>query len=84
MPMFADYLRNLREIRRSGQVVPETSHYGTLETLLNELGGGLRPRVHTVINLRNRGAGIPDGGLFSEDQLAGDDADPLVAGHLPS
>ena len=84
MSPFADYLRNLREIRRSGQAVPETSYYGTLETFLNELGKGLKPRVRAIINLKNRGAGIPDGGLFSEDQLPDGDADPLQVGQNPA
>ena len=53
---------------------PKRRTYGTLETHLNELGRGLRPRVRAIINLKNRGAGIPDGGLFSEDQLPGGDA----------
>ena len=84
MSIVADYLRNLREIHRSGQAVPETSYYGTLETLLNELGKGLKPRVRAIINLRNRGAGIPDGGLFAEDQLPGTDADLLTTGQNPA
>ena len=84
MSIVADYLRNLREIHRSGQAVPETSYYGTLETLLNELGKGLKPRVRAIINLRNRGAGIPDGGLFAEDQLPNADADPLTTGQNPA
>ncbi len=84
MSIVADYLRNLREIHRSGQAVPETSYYGTLETLLNELGKSLKPRVRAIINLRNRGAGIPDGGLFAEDQLPNADADPLTTGQNPA
>ncbi len=84
MSIVADYLRNLREIHRSGQAVPETSYYGTLETLFNEVGKSLKPRVRAIINLRNRGAGIPDGGLFAEDQLPGTDADPLTTGQNPA
>jgi len=37
--------------------------------LLNELGLKLRPRVHAVIHVSNSGAGIPDGGFFTPDQL---------------
>ncbi|MCV4777924.1 hypothetical protein OFM21_34620, partial [Escherichia coli] len=46
----------------------------------------LRPRVHAVVNLQNRGAGIPDGGLFSHEQLRdeGDAAADLRGGQLPS
>lgn len=78
------YLRELRDIRSSGAAVKETSYYGPLANLLNEVGRGLRPRVHCVINIRNQGAGIPDGGLFTPDQLqAGPDA-PLARGNLPA
>ena len=82
MPPVADYLRSLRDVRASGQAVPETSYYGTLEVYLNELGRGLRLRVRAIINLKNRGAGIPDGGLFSEDQLPGGDA--VGTGGIPA
>ena len=84
MPIFRDYLRSLREIRASGQAVAETSYYGTLETLLNDLGKSLKPRVRSVINLKNRGAGIPDGGFFTEEQFAVGGDDPFGAGQLPS
>ncbi len=33
------YLAELRDIRASGAAVPETSGYGPLATLLNEVGG---------------------------------------------
>jgi hypothetical protein len=63
------YLTSLREIRSSGEAVDETSYYGALETFLNEIGKTLKPKVRCVLQLRNRGAGNPDGGLFTEDQL---------------
>ena len=80
------YLRDLRTIHSTGQAVAETSYYGPLASLLNEVGKTLRPRVHAVINLQNRGAGIPDGGLFSHDQLRADDdaAQELSTGQVPS
>ncbi len=60
-----DYLDNLYRIRRTGQAVPETSYYGAMETLFNAIGQALgQQRVFCVLNTRNRGAGIPDGGLF--------------------
>src|SRR6267143_2154124 len=40
-----------------------------LAALLNEVGKSLKPRVRCIINPRNRGAGIPDGGLFTPDQF---------------
>ncbi len=63
------YLKSLHDIHLSGQAVPETSYYGPLAELLNELGKSLNPKVSCVINLKNQGAGIPDGGLFTADQL---------------
>ena len=63
------YLRELRDIHSTGAAVPETSYYGCLERLLNEVGKTLKPKVRCVINLANRGAGIPDGGLFTPDQI---------------
>ncbi len=77
------YLRELRDIRSTGAAVPETSYYGPLANLLNEIGSTLRPKVRCVINLANRGAGIPDGGLFTADQLKRDDPNP-IAGQAPA
>jgi len=75
------YLAELRDIRASGGAVPETSGYGTLATLLNDVGHHLKPKVHCFINLANTGAGIPDGGLFVANQLQ-KGAEPLP-GQVP-
>lgn len=64
-----NYLQRMSEIRRTGSAVKETSFYGTLETLFNEVGKTLKPKVRCVINLQNRGAGIPDGGFFTPNQF---------------
>ncbi|MGV8084396.1 MAG: type ISP restriction/modification enzyme [Coriobacteriia bacterium] len=79
------YFTQLRDIRNSGAAVPETAYYGPLAELLNGLGGKLKPKVTAIINLRNTGAGIPDGGLFTAQQLRGVDlgANPLF-GQLPA
>ena len=78
------YIRELRDIRASGAAVAETSYYGPLATLLNEVGKTLKPRVRCIINLRNQGGGIPDGGLFTRDQFQkASDVEPLP-GLLPS
>ncbi len=48
------------------------------------MGRTLKPKVRCVINLANRGAGLPDGGLFTPDQFQrASEADPLP-GQLPS
>ena len=39
--------------------------------MLDEVGGGLKPKVRCVMNLKSQGAGLPDGGLFTADQIRG-------------
>jgi hypothetical protein len=62
-------LAKLAEIRASGYATDETSYYPAIEGLLSEIGNRLKPRVRPILQLKNRGAGLPDGGLFSQDQL---------------
>jgi len=76
------YLPELRDIRASGAAVPETSGYGALANLLNEVGAKLKPKVRCLINLQNAGAGIPDDGLFTANQFPKGGAEPL-AGQMP-
>lgn len=59
-----DYLNDILRIRGTGQAVPETSYYGAMEKLFNAIGQELEQPVFCVLNPKNRGAGIPDGGLF--------------------
>jgi hypothetical protein len=75
------YLAELSANRLAG-AVPETSGYGPLATLLNEVGRHLKPKVRCVINPANRGAGIPDGGFFTANQFQKGAAVPLP-GQLP-
>ncbi|MHB8909134.1 MAG: type ISP restriction/modification enzyme [Syntrophales bacterium] len=63
------YLTDMGEVRRTGSHVAETSFYPALERLLSDIGKTLSPKVRCVIHLANRGAGLPDGGLFSADQF---------------
>ena len=58
------YLQGIGNIHGTGEAVEETSYYGQLEALLNEVGATISPAVTCVLTTRNRGAGIPDGGLF--------------------
>ena len=79
------YLEELRAIRSSGAVVKETSGYGALANLLNAIGHTLKPKVRCFINVKNSGAGLPDGGLFTPDQLKNTDEEaPLLGIPLPS
>lgn len=60
----------LDEIRQSlGVGVPETSGYPALRNLLHAVGDSLKPKIAPVIHPKNKGAGIPDGGLFSAKEL---------------
>lgn len=63
------YLTDLAEVRATRANVPETSFYPALEKLLSNIGNSLKPKVRCVINLANRGAGLPDAGLFTADQF---------------
>jgi hypothetical protein len=62
------YLKDFGEIRSTGAGVAETSYYPALSNLLNEIGKTLKPKVHCTIHPSSRGAGLPDGGLFTPDQ----------------
>jgi hypothetical protein len=72
MTPLESYLTALREIRSSGESVVETSFYPALINLLDEIGKSLKPKVRCISQLKNRGAGSPDLGLFTEDQLKKD------------
>lgn len=77
------YLHEMAAIRASGQAVKETSYYGPLSNFLNEIGKTLKPKVRCIIHIKNEGAGIPDGGFFTAEQLKQvSDTEPL-AGPLP-
>jgi hypothetical protein len=69
------YLIDVRTVYSSGAGTPETSYYTALNNLLNEVGKPLKPRVHAIMQIQNRGAGMPDGGLFTADQIRQRDPD---------
>jgi hypothetical protein len=58
-------------------VVKETSYYGALANLLNEVGASLKQKVRCILHPQNRGAGIPDGGLFAQEQCQKADEEAL-------
>lgn len=84
MNLLQSYLRDLRSIYSSHAAVKETSYYGALEKLFNEVGKSLKPKVRCIINIKSKGAGIPDGGLFTADQLQDASSEGLIEGQLPS
>ena len=58
MDALEPYLAELRANRLAG-AVPETSGYGALATLLNEVGHKLKPKVRCVINPANPAPASP-------------------------
>ncbi len=60
------YLADLRAIRNTGSATPETSFYPAVEKLFNAAGQALTPPVLFSTQLRNQGAGMPDGGFFPQ------------------
>src|SRR2546430_9197484 len=78
------YLQSLHDIYSSGAGVPETSGYGPLANLFNEVGKSLKPRIRCIINITNKGAGLPDGGPFTPDQFQKRAKGELIEGQLPS
>ena len=79
-----DYLVELKAIRASGAGVAETSYYPALSNLFNAVGKGLRPKVRCVMNLKNLGSGMPDGGLFTAEQFQRRSDSLPKAGQLPA
>ena len=78
------YLEELAAVRASGAATKETSGYPALANLLNAIGPSLKPKVRCLIQLTNSGAGLPDGGFFTPEQLKNsDEAQPLL-GQKPS
>ena len=61
------YLSEMCELRSARAGVKEITYYTALANLLDEVGKTLKPRVRCVLQLQNRGAGNPDGGLFTAD-----------------
>jgi hypothetical protein len=77
------YLQDLRATRASGAAVKETSYYPALANLLNEIGKTLKPKVRCIVHLQDTGGGIPDGGLFTEEQIRNNLSD-LLTGATPA
>ena len=63
------YFTDLRLVRSSGGATDERSLYVPLANLLNAVGGTLRPKVFCVQDLANQGAGHPDFGLYTTQQV---------------
>jgi hypothetical protein len=77
------YLQELRTVHSAHAGVKETSYYPALANLLDEVGKTLKPKVKCIIHLQDTGAGLPDGGLFTEEQIK-NDVNDLLAGAIPT
>ena len=75
------YLSELASLRGATK---ETSGYPALANLLNAAGHPIKPKVRCIINPQNSGAGIPDGGLFTPDQLKKQDEDGIFGNLIPA
>ena len=64
-----DYFADLRRVRASGGATGERSSYGPLANLLNAVGATLKPKVFCVGELAQQGAGHPDFGLYTAQQV---------------
>ncbi len=81
-----EYLGELRRVRATGAATEERSYYPALRDLLDAVGGTLRPRVFSVIELGQQGAGHPDLGLFAANQVSKGQPRPSASsgGQLPA
>jgi hypothetical protein len=70
------YLTSMLAIKATGAHTKETSFYTPLNNLLDAAGHTLKPHVRCIMQLKNIGAGMPDGGLFTQDQFDKKTHDP--------
>ncbi|MGB9491827.1 MAG: type ISP restriction/modification enzyme, partial [Terriglobales bacterium] len=56
----------------------ETSYYPPLDRLLNAAGQKLKPVILFSTQLRNQGAGMPDGGFFPQPKRSRRNAEPAI------
>jgi len=67
MTSLETYIKELSQTRHAA--VNETSYYGALANLINDIGKTLKPKVRYVITPKSLGAGLPDGGLYTAQQF---------------
>jgi len=72
----ADYINDLRAIRSTGSATAETSYYPPVDRLFNASGQTLDPPILFSTQLRNSGAGMPDGGFFPQPKRQRRTAEP--------
>ena len=67
--LLESFLSAVASVKASGAGTKETSYYPALSNLLDAVGNTLKPKVRCIIQLKNLGAGNPDGGFFTADQF---------------
>ena len=67
--LLENFLNAVRGVHSTSGGTKETSYYTALNNLLDGVGHTLKPKVRCVMQLKNLGAGNPDGGLFTPDQF---------------
>ena len=65
-----NYLKTLSEIHRTGGGTAEESYYGSLETLLDQVGGKLKPKVRAVESFATGGRPVSVGPTASAVGMA--------------
>jgi hypothetical protein len=75
MPL-QSYLTSMLAIKATGAHTKETSFYTPLNNLLDAVGHTLKPHVRCIMQLKNIGSGMPDGGLFTQEQFDKKTHDP--------
>ena len=67
--LLESFLSAAKSVHSTGGGTKETSYYTAINNLLDGVGHLLMPKVRCVMQLKNLGAGNPDGGLFTSDQF---------------
>lgn len=67
--LLEEFLSAVRDVHSTSGGTKETSYYTAINNLLDGAGHSLKPKVRCVMQLKNLGAGNPDGGLFTPDQF---------------
>ena len=77
------YLKSLARVHSTGGATAEESYYPALNSLLDEAGKKLKPKVFGVNELSSLGSGHPDFGLYTSNQMQRSGKDQIVDGTLP-
>jgi len=79
-----EYLSDCYRIHSTQGAQDERSFYSPLSNLLNAVGKTLDPQVTCIMELKNYGAGLPDGGLFTPEQVGRSLDRPRMMRQVPS